>query len=299
MQLPEFDFYLDLKEKIALAGFFIILISIPVAATLVKNTQIFNSGAFEKGTPEKGSQQYIVGAIPSPSPSPKEVPTSSSLSELEALIQNSTNQSSTPSVSTTTTPAPTPEVNLAFGPILNMIIEIEGRPAGKQAAKAFVGLSSGSVKVSPTYLLTFTIDFPDSGVFKGLSLAGLNPGSVYTAYIKGPGQIDFASTFTMGATETSLNNNQPITLTSGDLNEDNTINSADYTIAKSSYGATPSSKSWNSLADFNQDKIINNLDLALISKNFGKTGASGTWYSPPPQASSSGTPAGGYWLAVP
>lgn len=297
MQLPEFDFYLDLKEKIALAGFFIILVSIPIAATLVKNTQIFNSGAFEKEASEKSTKQYIVGGIPNPTAAPKEISTTSPLTELEALIQNSTNQSSTPSASTT--PTPTPEINLAFGPILNMIIEIEGRPKDKQAAKAFAGLSSGTAKTSPTYLLTFTIDFPDSGVFKGLSLAGLNPGSVYTAYIKGPGQIDFASTFTMGATETNLNNNQPIALTSGDLNEDNTINSADYTIAKSSYGATPSSKNWNSLADFNQDKIINNLDLALISKNFGKTGASGTWYSSPPQASSSGTPAGGYWLAVP
>lgn len=297
MQLPEFDLYLGLKEKIALVGFIVILISIPITFTLVKNTQIFKSSAFEQELEEKDSKERIIGALPSPGP--KEIPDTSPLSELESLIKNTSTASSilspTPGSST---PTPTPEVNLAFGPILNIKVQIEGRPAGKQAGKAFVGLSSGTAKANPSYLLTFTIDFPDSGEFKGLSLAGLNPGSVYTAYVKGAAQIDSASTFTMGATETKLNNGQPLNLVTGDLNEDNTINSADYTLAKSLYGTTKSSSNWNLRADFNLDGVINNLDLSYILKNFGKTGASNTWYSPPPQASGSGTPSG-YWLWVP
>lgn len=292
MELPEFELNLSFKEKLAFVGFFLILVSIPISFVLIKNTQIFKSSANEPNSLSTISQSVTSSAL-NPTPTPKEIPSTSPLTELNKLLQISP----TPA---TSTPTPTPEVNLAFGPILNIKIEPEGRPAGKYATKAFVGLANGSAQTSPTYILTFTIDFPDSGIFKGLSLAGLNPGSTYTAYIKGAAQIDTASTFTMGPTETNLNNNQAIILTTGDLNEDNTINSADYTIAKSLYGTTKNSPNWNERADFNLDGIINNLDIAYIIKNFGKTGASSTWQSTPPQATSSGTPAqGGYWLWIP
>lgn len=284
-------FNLDRKQIITLAGFLIILVSIPLAAFMIKQTQIFQSRASKEI--DLLSQQKILKKEATKSATKSaEVPPTSPLTDLERLLQTSP----------TPTPndiSPTPIINLAFGPTLNLKIELEGRPPGKQAAKVFVGISTGTTKANPTYLLTFTLDFPDSGFFQGLSLAGLNPGSTYTAYVKGPAQIDTASTFVMGPTETNLNNNQALTLTSGDLNEDNTINSADYTIAKGVYGTTSSSKTWNSRADLNLDGVINNLDLSLIIKNMGKTGASATWFSPPPQATSSGRPASGYWLFVP
>jgi len=103
----------------------------------------------------------------------------------------------------------------------------------------------------------------------------------------------------MSPTETNLNSSQPLFLTTGDLNEDNTINSADYTIAKNLYGTTPASSEWNFRVDFNLDGIINNVDLAYIIKNFGKTGVSSTWLSAPATATGSGSPSGGYWLWVP
>lgn len=254
---------LSRNQIIGLVGFFIILISIPISFYLVKQTQIFRSRASEPKTSTPTGP--VTKAIPSPS-----------LTDLQRLMQ-ATAESSTSSSS----PTPTPEVNLAFGPTLNLTISIEGRPAGKQADKVFVGLAAGSAQVNPTYILTFSIDVPDSGIFKGLSLAGLNPGSTYTAYVKGSSTIVSSSTFTMTPTETNLNDSKPLNLISGDLNEDNVINSADYSICLSLYGTTPKSSNWNPRADFNKDNIINNFDLVIISKNMSKTGTSGPWISTP------------------
>lgn len=244
----------------------------------------------------------------------KPVPSSSPLADLNKLLEMGARDSTSSFVPTST--------GVDFGPTLTAKIVLEGRSSDNQAAKVFLGISAGNPQIKPTYLVSFTVDFPKSGVFSGISLAGLNIGTTYTAYLKGPAQIDTASTFVMGPSETTLNNNQPLTLLSGDLNEDNIINSTDYAIGKSAYGSKLNSDKWNDRVDFNQDGVINNLDLAYITKNYSKTGSSGPWYSTPPVASSSasatssGTPSGspnggyespdgasnhqgGYWMWVP
>ena len=120
----------------------------------------------------------------------------------------------------------------------------------------------------------------------------------------------------MSPTQSNLNSNQPIFLLTGDLNEDNVINSADYSIAKTAFGAKPNSANWNENIDFNVDGIINSADIAIIIKNMAKTGDSGLWISQVASGSASlldQTPAGsvsaepvyhpsgssGYWLWVP
>lgn len=282
------------KQLLGLIGFVLILFSIPLSFSLAKSSQIFRSRADEIKKTATSSAQIKK----SPVTRPLEVPATSPLSKLDQL-------SETP---IPTTPLEGASLNTAFGPTLNVKINLEGRPEGNQAAKVFIGIAKGTPTSKPTYTLSFTVDFPAPGEFKGLSLAGLDPGSTYTAYLKGPAQIDASSTFTMSPTETNLNNNLALLLLSGDLNEDNTINSADYTIAKAVYGTTAPSANWNERADLNKDGIINNLDLAFITKNTGKTGASNIWYSTPPQASGSATPAtggpaigatGGYWFWMP
>ncbi len=281
---------LSFKQILIIAGFLLILISIPLSFSLLKNSQIFQSQASNEKVPAT-INQHITKVATKSATATQEVPADSPLSDLKKMLEDAPGSSST--APGTAEPTPTPAVNLAFGPTLNFKVTLEGRPEGKNAAKVFVGIASGNVTTKPTFILTFTVDVPDSGAFSGLSLAGLNPGSTYTAYIKGPGQVDSASTFSMGATETNLNQGQALNLLSGDLNEDNTINSADYTVAKSLYGATSSSSNWNPRADFNNDGVINNLDLAYVTKNFGKTGDSGVWYSPTPTASASATPTPG------
>lgn len=289
------------KGQVAAFIVFVLLIfSIPLGTILVKQSQIFNSGAAgpTKPTPSANKTATI----------PKEVPAISPVGELEKYLS-----SSSANTSPTTSPTPTNAPSLSFGPTLNIKINIEGRPQGKQSTKAFVGIAPGATaSAQPKFLLSFTVDFPDSGSFDGLSLAGLDRTSIYTAYIKGPSQIDSAATFSLGPAATSLNEGQPITLLSGDLNDDNTINAADYIIAKALLGKKASDPEFNIRVDFNQDGMINAFDLSYITKNFGKTGNSGTWYSPAPTASSSAIPSttptpatgstmqtGGYWILIP
>lgn len=272
-------FNLDKTQLIAAIGFIVVLLSIPLSFTLVKSSQVFRSRASE------GESSQTVKISTSSATQNRNVPSTSPLSDLEKSVNES--------VPSAPTPTPAGNLNTAFGPTLNVKISLEGRPAVNQTAKVFVGIAAGAPQVKPTYTLTFTVDFPASGVFNGLSLAGLNPGSSYTAYVKGPAQIDTAVSFSMSPTETNLNNGQAVELLSGDLNEDNTINSADYSIAKDLYGTTSASSNWNSRADLNSDGTVNNLDIVYINRNMGKTGSSGVWYSPPPVSTSSATPATG------
>ncbi len=308
--MPSFISNLSKPQLFGLVGFALVLLSIPVGFTLVKESQILGSKAAETNRKSITSTESQTSKR---IPDSKEIPINSPLTDLRnTLAKNATASSS----KAEPTPTPVPGSNLSFGPTLNMKLNLEGRPTNKQAAKVFVGLASGNIKTRPTYLLTFTIDLPDNGIFNGLSLAGLEVGSTYTAYLKGPSQIDAAATFTMSPSESTLQAGEVITLLSGDLNEDNTINTADYTLAKRLYGTTLQSSNWNSRADFNADNVINNYDLAYITKNFGKTGASGVWQSSPtsssgsaqlnlpassggPSSPSSSTPSGGYWLFVP
>lgn len=173
-------------------------------------------------------------------------------------------------------PSPTSQAEIFFGPTLSFKINIEGRPASDQSAEMFVAIGEGQASSTPQYLLSFSAQVPASGSYSGLSLAGLSTGSTYTAYFKGPAQITSALTFILKPAETDLGT---VKLTTGDLNEDNLINSQDYSLGKAAYNSTPSSKNWNPNADFNLDLIINNIDLAIIIKNMGKTGQSGPFTS--------------------
>lgn len=283
--LRYFSYY---KDNFVLAiCYLIILISIPLTFTMAKQAQIFKSRASEiKPTPIQ-SQESFTGL--------KQVPESSPLEELkkatEVIPTPVPNDAASDSESSS---------SVTFGPTLKFKISLEGRSTNNNAGKVFIGISTGNTTTKPTYLLTFTVNVPASGVYSRLSLAGLTPGATYTAYIKGPGQIDIAESFTMLAGETILNKGEALLLPSGDLNEDNIIDSADTSVVTKLYGVSNTSSNWNSVADFNGDKIVNSADLAYINKNMGKTGASGVWYSPPPSsATSSGTPSGGTYQGGP
>lgn len=268
------------KQKIILGLYLFLILSIPVGAYLASQKQIFKSKASQ--------ENKISGPVTSPKPSSSPTPVKKSLSETD--LQEATSAAS-----------------VSFGPTLNLTLVLEGRPANNQASKIFIGIAEGTPATNPKYLLSFTIDLPASGIFNKLSLAGLTSGTKYSAFIKGPAQIATSSAFILNPSVNSLNDGQPLTLLTGDLNEDNVINSADYSIAKALFGTTPKSSNWNNNADFNKDGVINNIDLSYINKNFGKAGAAGVWYSPPPASKSAtpsgnpaeGSPNGGYWLWVP
>lgn len=277
------------KQKLLLGVFVFLILSIPVGAYLASQRQNPNISAKQEDKPP--------------------------VTKLRESTQSA--QSLLGEKPTTTTPTPKPSSSTpatSFGPTMELKLILEGRPLKKMASKIFIGIADAASKTNLKYLLSFNIDLPDSGEFKGISLAGLTAGTSYQAVIKGPAQIATSSAFVMAATTTNLNSNQPITLITGDLNEDNTINSADYSIAKKAFGSSSGDPNWNDNVDFNKDGIINSADIAIILRNMAKIGDSGLWVSQIPASgsailntespisSASGateSPRPGYWLWVP
>lgn len=280
-------------QRLLLGIYIFILLSIPVGAYLVSQNQTIKGSAQEPKAVKK-----LVPVTPKPATSPAKELLSSS--EAKSTLQPQPTPSPSPS---------SPTIATSFGPTLSFKVTLEGRPAENQTTKLFVGIAEGTVTTNPKFLLSFSVDLPASGEYSNLSLAGLNPGSQYTALLKGSAQIAKTITFTMSPAVTNLNDGQPITLLSGDLNEDNVVNSADYLIDQKAVGATPRSSNWDENGDLNKDGLINIFDLAIIANNIGKVGDSGAWTSPLPKVAtpsaslntpSVGGPAtGGYWLWIP
>lgn len=280
--------FVTIGQRILLGVFILIILVIPVGAYFYSQRQQAEQ-LLEK------PDRTITSKVPKP--------TEGAASELKRL--------STPSATPRSSEAPLTSP-VSFGPTLTLKITLEGRPKDDQSVRLFVGLAAGNPTNNPKYLLSFTIDVPKDGIFSGLSLAGLDVGTTYTAYLKGPQHIATASAFVMAASTTTLNKGNPLILLAGDLNEDNVINSADFSIAKNAFGTSSKDAGFNQNVDFNKDGQINNLDTSFIIKNFGKTGNSGIWVSTPATSSGttllqdspstpSGHPAGGsgYWIWIP
>lgn len=287
--------FATLTQKILLGVYIFVLLSIPVGAYLVSETQTTKSRASEQ------TNKPVVPVTPKPS---AQAPSRTLLDLSQKAASSSAKASPSPS------PAPSsPTIATTYGPTLSLKAVLEGRPKDNQKAKAFVGIIEGTVSANPKFLLSFTIDLPADGVYSGLSLAGLNSGSTYSALIKGPAQIAKALSFTMSPNMSNLNGGEAITLLSGDLNDDNVINSADYSIVQKIIGAKADTANWNENADLNKDNVINIFDLGIIAKNMGKFGDSGAWTSPIPKTATpsgnlnpppAGSPQnGGYWIWIP
>jgi hypothetical protein len=282
----------DSTQIIMMVAFLIILILIPLGTFLL-------SQRLHSSTSSTTSQSKTPRNIKTTSME-NEATSSSVLEDLKKVTEDLKNPDEASSGS----------VIVSFGPTLNLKIAVDGRGTNN-AIKTFVGIAAGAPSNTPNYLLSFTVTFPSSGVFEGLSLAGLNTNQQYTAYIKGPAQLATASAFIMSPTTSYLNGGNPITLLSGDLNNDNIVDLADVAIVRTAYGATATSAKWNELADLNGDGIINSVDLGIVMKNFEKTGSGGSFKQP--IASTSATTAtgsavplggsqksnGGYWIWVP
>lgn len=251
------------KEKIILGAIGLLIVIIPTTSYFIAKNR----------TQLKSNAQDNSKFTPLPITSPREVPKTNgrqSLSDNSATGSGSTEEVVPP----------------ILGPTMDFKIIIEARPSDNQTAKLFVGIAAGDPSNNPNYILSFIVNVPATGEYKGLSLAGLEEGSSYTAYLKGPAQIATASAFVVNPTPTNLGTFNLIT---GDVNEDNVINDADFNILRGGIGTTPNSPSWNANLDFNLDNIVNSWDLSYISKNMSRTGDSGVWYSKPPVSTSSGS----------
>lgn len=290
-----------LQQRLLLGIYIFILLSIPVGA--------FLASEYQTNTKSSAKEQTTTRKIAKVTPKPTNLAAKSLLDLSRAKLDTELPDST----STNASPAPSldesPTITTSFGPTLSFSVAIEGRPKGNQTTKLFLGIVEGNLTSNPKFILSFTVDVPASGQYSDLSLAGLNPGTRYSALLKGTTQIATSSAFTMSPAVSNLNEGQPLTLLSGDLNDDNIVNNADLIIAQKAAGATSKSANWNANVDFTLDGIINAFDLGLIAKNMGKSGASGSWTSPLPQVATSsaiittpsvGSPeSSGYWIWVP
>jgi hypothetical protein len=258
------------RDRIIIAGILILTLLIPTGAYVLSLRMKTQSSAREYNFPVT---------------SPKAEATASS-KLLEALdrLNKPTDSSDNRQTTTENGLDEDSDSQLILGPTLGFSILIQGRPLDNQATRVFLGIAAGQPTTRPTYLLSFMINIPSSGSFDGISLSGLDSGQTYTAYIKGDAQIATSSSFVVKATPTNL---AALNLITGDVNQDNVIDSLDYNLVKAALGANPASSKWNALYDFNLDNIINSWDLNIVLANINKIGASGAWYSYTPIATAS------------
>ncbi len=280
---------MTLQYRIALIGIAVLIILIPITSFVI---------SYRARTQTKAKASQIDKSKPVPNTLPGEL-----TNPLEDLKKNLEGTKSAATSTSTKSTSDSGSAAVTFGPTLNLKLNIEGRPASNQSTKLFLGISQGNPTKNPSYLLTFTIDVPQSGLYQGISLAGLTVGDTYTAYLKGQAQVTAQKEFIMNSSVTDL---ATVNLTTGDLNEDNIIDTIDYDIALPAVGATPASSKWNPLIDFNLDGIINIFDVGIILKHIGTTGDSGPYISTPATKSailkepSIGGPGGeGYWFWIP
>jgi hypothetical protein len=65
---------------------------------------------------------------------------------------------------------------------------------------------------------------------------------------------------------------ESVTLLTGDISQDNTVDIGDYSLLSSAFGSTAGQPQYLSLADLNGDLEIDIADYALLSQNFGLSG---------------------------
>lgn len=285
------------KQKIILGVIVVLTVLIPTGSFVI--SQSFN---------KKPEKPFDISSN-FPATSPMEVPKDDPFSRLRGEIDDVTASPNPINVQASSSESAT----LLLSPSLSFKINLEGRPVSNQAARVFLGIASGSATNNPKYLLSFLINVPESGVYKDLNLAGLEQGNTYTAYLKGPSQIATSSTFVAKTAPTDIG---ILSMLTGDINDDNVINTNDSNILKAALGAVLGSAKWSANLDFNLDQRINSLDLSLVTKNINKIGSSGPWMSGIPPASKSASLSGslnpdtggpdntpkdgtGYWIWVP
>ncbi|MCW5942702.1 MAG: hypothetical protein KIS66_10750 [Fimbriimonadaceae bacterium] len=104
---------------------------------------------------------------------------------------------------------------------------------------------------------------------RGRVWTAVAPGTVEVA-VKAPNSL--RRTLTGVSLTTGGVQNLAWALTLGDVNDDNTINIADFLQLRAAFGSTPASANWNAGADLNGDRSVNLADFLILRSNFGQAG---------------------------
>lgn len=97
------------------------------------------------------------------------------------------------------------------------------------------------------------------------------PAGNYTWRAKGPQFL--ANSGPVSLTGTGATTAEMGTMSTGDANDDNSVNVADFSIARRTFGLQIGDPGYDGRADFNGDGIVNAADYSLLMQNFGSSGA--------------------------
>lgn len=144
-------------------------------------------------------------------------------------------------------------------------IVLEGRPTPPAPSWEIPLQVSLTVLGSTQPIYTFDTTTDDSGCFR---LDGIAPGT-YILRIKHYSTLANIKTISL---QTGENPVELGTLSSGDANNDNTVNLVDFSILASTYGRCLGQSGYDARADFNGDTCISILDFSLLASHYGQSG---------------------------
>jgi hypothetical protein len=100
---------------------------------------------------------------------------------------------------------------------------------------------------------------------------GALPNGVYNWRVKDPKYLANGGTVTLAGDV--VNNVEMGLMRAGDANDNNVVESTDFTILKSSFGKSVGQPGYDDRADFTGDQVVNATDFTLLKNNFGTGGA--------------------------
>ncbi len=171
--------------------------------------------------------------------------------------------SSTPTQTFTSTPTRTPTA----APVLVGHVTWQGRPAQPNALQQVpvtLTLKLGTTEVN------YATQTTDANGFFTVSVGSLASGT-YSWRVKGAKWL--ANSGSVALTGAPNTNAEMGLMRTGDTNNDNIVNTSDFSILKITFGKTIGDPGYDARADFNGDNAVNTTDFNLLKNNFGLEGA--------------------------
>jgi hypothetical protein len=155
-------------------------------------------------------------------------------------------------------PTPTPYPRLVGH------VTIQGRPAQPNALQS----------VPITFTLKVAGGGPENNYSTNTDASGFftitSPGpGLYNWRVKNPQTMANSGSVTVSA---GVTNQEMGLLRMGDANNDNCVNSTDFTILRNTFGKTIGDPGYDARADFTGDNVVNGSDFTLLRGNFGQCG---------------------------
>src|SRR5207249_2972065 len=139
-------------------------------------------------------------------------------------------------------------------------------------------LKSSSVEVN------YPSESTDGSGFFTVSVAGL-PNGAYAWRAKGPKYLATSGNLNLRAPFREAGD--PVTnaemglQNAGDADNNNVVNTGDFSILRSTFGLSSGQPDYDDRADFSADHVVNATDFNLLRANFGQGGAPPIWPTGP------------------